>query len=84
MKEEKSTSTYENLVFSKQILDKYFNKEYDTVILTNGFHIYRATKLAKIANLNSKHLHAKLDWYTVSLNYLRESFGVMKLWALNK
>jgi uncharacterized SAM-binding protein YcdF (DUF218 family) len=84
LKEEKSTSTFENMLFSKEILDNYFEKSYQTVIITNNFHIYRATQIAKNAKLNATHLHAKLDWYTVPLNYLRECFGVMKLWILSK
>lgn len=84
IKEEKSTSTFENMVFSKRILDEYFNKSYNTVIVTNGFHIFRASQIAKKAKLNATHLHAKLDWYTVPLNYLRESFGVMKFWVFSQ
>jgi uncharacterized SAM-binding protein YcdF (DUF218 family) len=80
IKEEKATSTYENIVFSKEILDKYFKRHYKTVIITNNFHIYRVTQISKKENLNTTHLYAKLDWYTTPINYLREAFGIMKFW----
>lgn len=82
IKEQKSTSTYENCLFSKELLDKYFDKPYKTVIITNDFHIYRAIQISKAVGLESTHYHAKTEWYTVSLNYLRECVAVVKTWIL--
>lgn len=90
LKEEKSTSTYENLVFSKKLLEEYFKKHNitgseSTVIITNSFHIFRAVKTAREAGFGrTAHLHAKTPWYTLPVNYLRESAAVMKFFVLKK
>lgn len=81
MKEEQATSTYENFKYSKNILDERFPDGYTTAFVTNGFHAYRASQLAKNAGLNSNHIHAGLEWYTVSVNYVREFFAIIKMWV---
>ena len=83
LKEEKATSTAENFRFSKEILDAHFKKEYRATFITNGFHIYRASNMAKDAGFSEiSHLHAKIAWYNVVHNYLRESLAVLKYWIL--
>jgi len=82
IKEQNSTSTYENCLFSKELLDKYFNKPYKTVIITNDFHIYRAIQISKTVGLDSTHYGAKTEWYTVPINYIRECAAVVKTWLL--
>lgn len=80
-KEEQATSTYENFTYSKEMLDRYFNRSYQIAFITNDFHIYRASALAKIAGLNYTHAHAPLEWYTMPMAYLREFLAVLKLWV---
>lgn len=82
--EQKSTSTYENLVFSKKILDEYFKKPYRVVIITSDFTIYRATELAKISRLNCTSIHSKIQWYEIIPMYLREFFAIIKLWVFKR
>lgn len=83
IKEERATSTAENMRYSKEILDALFEKEYKTAIITNNFHIYRAQALAKREGLeNITHLHAPLQIYNIFPCYLRESLAVMKMWIL--
>ena len=84
IREEKATSTFENFEYSKQILDKYFKKPYKIAFITNNFHIYRASRLAKIVGFDSTQCHAKLEWYTIPINYLREFTAVLKLWVLRR
>ena len=80
LKEEMATSTAENMRFSKGILDKKFESDYSTVIVTNNFHIYRGTTIAKQAGFkNVTHLHAGLQWYNLMPCYLRESLAVLKM-----
>lgn len=46
--EDKSTSTYENFLFSKQILDKRKgDTPYRIAAVTNDFHVYRARRIAQ-------------------------------------
>jgi uncharacterized SAM-binding protein YcdF (DUF218 family) len=77
IKEEESTSTYENLLYSKKILDRFLNNPYIVVIITNSFHIFRATKTAEKLGLNVTHYHAKIEWYSVPLNYSRECMALI-------
>ena len=46
IKEENATSTYENLSYSKEILDDLFEDKYKVVVITNDFHVFRANMLA--------------------------------------
>ena len=78
LRDENATDTYENFVFSKQILDSYLIKEYEIVFITNHFHIYRAERIAKALGIETRHLHAKLRWYDLSANYLRECGAVVR------
>lgn len=82
-KEEEATSTNENMRFSKEIIDKYFDREYKTVVVTNNFHIYRGVCIAKMEGFeNVYHMHAGLQWYNIVPCYLRESLAVLKMWIL--
>ncbi|MDD4688135.1 MAG: YdcF family protein [Eubacteriales bacterium] len=81
IKEEKATSTYENFRFSKEILDKKFIEEYKIAFVTNDFHIYRASRLAKSAGFETaSHISGITEWYTLPVNYLRECLAIVKLW----
>ena len=77
--EDKAESTYENFVYSKNILDRKFKSGYTVALITNEFHIFRAERIAKNAGFeNVTHMGAKLDWYTVSINCFRECAAVVK------
>ena len=77
--EEKATSTNENMRFSKEILDSVLGDTYDIAVITNGFHIYRGTSIAKSEGFNNvHHMHAGLQWYNVVPCYLRECLAVLK------
>lgn len=79
IKEERATSTAENMRYSKAILDKRFKEPYKTVIVTNNFHILRSVILAKNEGLgNVGHIHAKIQWYNLIPCYLRESLAVLR------
>ncbi len=80
IKEEKASSTYENMKFSKVILDNYFKNDYSIVVITNNFHIYRSVNIAKDAGFSKiNFFHAKLPWYNLISCYLRESLAVIKM-----
>ena len=74
--EDKSTSTFENLTFSAN----YLNIETDSVaIVSNNFHVFRATKLAKKAGYQKVYgIAARGEIYHTPNNMLREFFGVVK------
>lgn len=82
LKEERATSTYENFKYSAELLQEYFPDGFQAAFVTNGFHVYRAAALAKKLGIRAHHLHAKIEWYTVAVNYTREFCAVMKTWLL--
>ena len=53
LKEEKAVSTYENIKFSKKILDGCLTDEYSVVVITNHFHIFRGVTMAKRSGLKN-------------------------------
>ena len=83
IKEDKSTSTYENFVNSKKLLDALFPKGYTTGFITNEYHIYRAGGMAEAAGFESiTHTNSSTRWYSVLPGTLREILAVMKFWVL--
>lgn len=84
IKEDKSATTYENFVFSAEILKRYLGEKYSLAFVTNSFHVYRAERLAKSLGINATHLGAGIEWHTVPANYLREISVLFGLLVLKK
>jgi uncharacterized SAM-binding protein YcdF (DUF218 family) len=82
IKEEQSTSTYENLTFAKEILDGYFPEGFRAVLITNDFHIYRAVRLSRQVGMPVSRKGAVTPSLTLLVNYLREIIAVMNMWIL--
>lgn len=78
--EDQSTSTYENLIFAKEILNEHFPEGYRAALITNDFHIYRAVQTARSVGLEVGRVGAYTDWYTWPVNYLREMLAVIQHW----
>ncbi|MBQ4118951.1 MAG: YdcF family protein [Clostridia bacterium] len=84
VKEEKATSTYENFLFSKEILDNTFDGEYSIAYVSNEYHIYRAGGIAKsVGFTNITHIHCGTRWYSVVTGTLRECLAVLKFCILD-
>lgn len=82
VKEERATSTNENMRFSKELLDGLLDDGYSAVVVTNNFHIYRGVQIARLEGFdNVYHLHASLQWYNYLPCYLRESLAILKMWV---
>lgn len=78
IKECDSTSTRENLIFSKRLLDERGITE-PIAIVSSEYHLYRAGKIAKDCGINDTLLiPSKTRWYTIPTFYTREVFGI---WA---
>lgn len=74
--EDKSTNTCENLVFSANLLDKANNR---VVLVTNNFHVYRATEIAEKQGYDHvEGLAAGSYPAMLPNNLLREFLGVIK------
>lgn len=76
--EEKSTSTKENLGFSKALIEDGAR----IAVVSNDFHIFRAVHLARETGYTDPQgLAARDDIRTLPANLMREFFGVAKDWA---
>ncbi len=75
IKEDKSRNTYENILFTKRLLEE--GKA--VAIVTNGFHIYRSIQIAKkLGFTNIRGLAAPTDKLLAINYYVREAAGVLK------
>ncbi|MGE6378947.1 YdcF family protein [Peribacillus muralis] len=75
IKEDKSTTTYENIVFSKALIP---DPAAPGVIVSNDFHIYRAVAIATKEGLNIKGIPAKTPKVAVPKSYIREYLAITK------
>ena len=84
IKEEKATSTEENMRFSKEILDGRFENDSNVLVITNSFHIYRGVSIAKKEGFeNVTHMGSSVQWYNLIPCYIRESLAILKMWAFD-
>lgn len=76
IKEDKSTSTTENIIFSKKLI----GEDVKTIgIVSNNYHMYRATKLAKAHLAGEVYaIAASSSKYYLPNNMLRECCGILK------
>ncbi|MDR0841396.1 MAG: YdcF family protein [Christensenellaceae bacterium] len=80
--EDKSTSTYENFLFSKEILTAHLGESPTVAFVTTGFHVYRAGRVAAMQGIPAQGIAAKDMWYTAANNYIREGIAVI-VYTLN-
>ena len=82
--ETRSTSTEENLRFSKQIIDEQGLPE-RVVLVTNHYHSYRAGLHAEAADFETVfHVGAPPVWYLLVQSWTREWLGICHLWVFGK
>ena len=86
--ENKATSTYENLNYSKKIIEDLSGKsikDLDILIVTTDFHAMRSNLLAKRNGYDKTDLYtSKTQWYLVPSMYAREFFAFGKSYLLDK
>ncbi|SER00101.1 Uncharacterized SAM-binding protein YcdF, DUF218 family [Lachnospiraceae bacterium NE2001] len=75
-KEDKSTSTLENISMSTEIL-KRENLGTNVAIATNEFHIFRAGKVAEKNGLTYSAVPARTDWWLYPTYSVREIYGIV-------
>lgn len=79
-KEDRSQSTYENLRYSKEILESA-DKPLKAVIVTDGFHQLRARLLAQGLGYDVKCISSATPWYLVPVYWVREWFALSYLFV---
>lgn len=75
--EEKSTTTNENIAFSKQIIEEN-NLSIDIAIATSEYHVARAIMIAKRFGFNAKSLPSSTLSRVKAPFFTREVFGIVK------
>ena len=71
--ESKSTTTLENMRFSKQIMDKNAKgRPYHAIYVTSGYHLLRTGMYARMAGLKISGIGARTAFYYIPVALLRE------------
>ena len=78
-KEDRSTSTEENMKFSLDII-KENNLDESVAIITNEFHLYRAGVIAKDCGLSFGTVPAKTAGWLFPTYYVRELYAILAEW----
>lgn len=74
--EGKSTSTEENLLFSRELMEKSRPR---VIVVTTAYHVFRALLLAKRQGLKCAGFGAKTTWYFTLNALIREFAGYLRL-----
>ena len=74
--EDKSTSTAENMLFSKRIMDEN-NWGNEAVIITSEFHQFRSTLLAKRTGIKPYNISSKSKPFSLFTSIVREWFAFL-------
>lgn len=78
IQEDKSVSTYENMRFSKRIMDNLSGEgTYQSIFATNNFHLFRAGIYARKAGLASRGIGSKTAFYYWPNAMVREYIAVV-------
>ena len=82
-KDEKSTSTQENIAYAKEIIEDLEGEERPFAVCSSNFHLYRAKQFAKKEGLGDVYgLPARTPTHLVPAYWIREFFGVSRMWIL--
>ncbi|AKQ73218.1 YdcF family protein [Bacillus licheniformis] len=76
-KEDRSVNTYQNMLFSKQLMDSLSDGKYNSIFTTNNFHLFRASLYAKRAGLKSQGIGSKTAFYYWPNAMIREYIAVV-------
>ena len=78
--ETESTTTYENMAFSRRIIDR-LNPEGKTVFATSSYHVFRSGLWARQAGLAAEGIGSRTVWWFWPNAFLRETAGlIQKRW----
>lgn len=80
-RETESTSTRENLLFTKEIIERE-GLSPRIAIVTNEYHEYRASMIAEALSLEHGAVSARTPWWLFFTYYIRELYGIIYEWVL--
>ncbi len=74
--ENKSTTTYENMLFSKRVIDS-IEPNSKVAFSTTNYHVFRSGIFAESLGLHAEGMGSKTKWYFWPNAFLRELVGVI-------
>ena len=77
--EDKSTTTYENMQFSKNIMNN-ISKNYSCIFVSNNYHVFRASIYARKAGLKANGVGAPTAFYFLPSALIREYIAIIVLY----
>ncbi|WP_242266052.1 YdcF family protein [Bacillus cereus group sp. BfR-BA-01327] len=78
VQENRSVNTYQNMLFSKEIMDSLKPEgKYKSIFTTNNFHLFRAGIYARQAGLNSQGIGSKTTFYYWPNAMIREYVAIV-------
>lgn len=78
--EDRSTSTRENIAFSKEIIERE-NLNTEVAVVSNNFHLYRASLSVKDADLAFYSVSAFTPYPLLGTYVMREFMGILAQWV---
>lgn len=82
--EDKSTDTYENFLYTKELLEKQGKEDFTITIVSNNFHMYRAKFLASKVGFDTLGYPAPSHKASTLVFHVREFFGVIKAYIFKR
>ncbi len=76
--EKQSANTYENMLFSKRIIDG-LKPDARIAFATTNFHVYRSGILARMAGFDAEGIASSTKWYFWPNGFIREFFGILAI-----
>ena len=76
--EKKSRNTWENMVFSRQII-KNLKPDANVAFATTNYHMLRSGILARRAGLDAEGIAGDTKWYFWPNGFVREFFAILKM-----
>lgn len=77
-REDKSTNTYENMKFSKEVIDRHSGgADADIAFATTNYHVFRGYILSKKLGFSAKGISAGTKYYFFPNAFLREFIGLL-------
>lgn len=74
-----SVNTFQNMLYSKQIMDSMKEGNYNSIFTTNNFHLFRASLYAKKAGLKSQGIGSKTVFYYWLNAMIREYIAIVAM-----
>lgn len=80
--EDQSTSTYENLLCSKKIMD-HLSQNYKCIFVTNDYHVFRTSTYARQLKIKAQGVGCRTAMYYLPSAFIREYLAIVYQYRLS-